>query len=117
MIFAHSSLIQEGESALFYRYNRQLNGYMINGLFIAPNLKAKLAFAKVWKYFVSEIVRADDMYCSVPLENENSMFTNCLKYYNTIQGLRIYKVDNFLKEQYSTYDKHLQSANKRIINL
>ena len=112
MIFAHTSIIQEGESALFYRFNRPLNGYMIAGMFIAPNITAKLNFAKVWKYFVSEIVQADDIYCSVPLGVTNSMFENYLDYYDTIEGLKIYKVDNFLKKQYSDYDKHKESVAK-----
>jgi len=110
MIFAHTSIIQEGESALFYRFNRPLNGYMIAGMFIAPNITAKLNFAKVWKYFVSEIVQADDIYCSVPLGVTNSMFENYLEYHDTIEGLKIYKVDNFLKKQYSNYDKHKERA-------
>ena len=110
MIFAHTSLIQEGESALFYRFNRPLNGYMIAGLFIAPNMEAKLNFAKVWKYFVSEIVQADDIYCSVPLGVNNSLFENYLNYHDTIDGLKIYKVDNYLKTQYSSYDKHIERA-------
>jgi hypothetical protein len=112
MIFAHTSIIQEGEAALFYRFNRPLNGYMIAGMFIAPNMAAKLNFAKVWKYFVSEIVQADDIYCSVPLGVTNSMFENYLKYHDTIEDLKIYKVDNFLKKQYSNYDKHKESVAK-----
>jgi len=110
MIFAHTSIIQEGESALFYRFNRPLNGYMIAGMFIAPNITAKLNFAKVWKYFVSEIVQADDIYCSVPLGVTNSMFENYLEYHDTIEDLKIYKVDNFLKNKYSEYDKHKERA-------
>lgn len=106
MIFAHTSLIQEGESALFYRFDRNLNGYMIAGVFIAPNMTAKLNFAKVWEYFVSSVVQEDDIYCSVPIGIDNSMFTNYVKYYDTINGLKIYKVDNFLKEQYSSYEKY-----------
>ncbi len=116
MIFAHSKLIQEGESALFYRFNRQLNGYMIAGVFIAPNMEAKMNFAKVWKYFVSAVVQADDIYCSVPIGISNSMFTNYLTYYDTIDDLKIYKVDNFLKEQYSSYQKHKQITTKRVTN-
>ena len=108
MIFAHCSIIQEGESALFYRFNRPLNGYMIAGVFVAPNVAAKLNFAKVWKYFVSEIVQADDIYCSVPLGVENAMFRDYLDYHSDINGLKIYKVDNFLKEQYSTFTRHLK---------
>ncbi len=111
MIFAHCSIIQEGESAIFYRFNRPLNGYMIAGVFIAPNLPAKLAFTKVWKYFVSEVVRADDIYCSVPLGIENSMFINYLNYHSDLEGLKIYKVDNLLKDQYSSYAKHVSQAN------
>ena len=110
MIFAHTSLIQEGESALFYRFNRPLNGYMLAGLFIAPNMEAKLNFAKVWKYFVSEIVQADDIYCSIPVGVTSSMFDNYLDYHDTIDGLKIYKVDNFLKSEYSTYDKQRERA-------
>ena len=110
MIFAHTSIIQEGEAAIFYRFNRPLNGYMIAGMFIAPNITAKLNFAKVWKYFVSEIVQADDIYCSVPLGVTNSMFENYLEYHDTIEGLKIYKVDNFLKNKYSEYDKHKERA-------
>ena len=112
MIFAHASMIQEGESALFYRFNRPLNGYMIAGVFIAPNLAAKMNFAKVWKYFVSEIVQADYIYCSIPLGVTSSMFENYLDYHDTINGFKIYKVDNYLKQQYSNYDKHLERAGK-----
>ncbi len=112
MIFAHTSLIQEGEAILFYRYSRLLNGYMIAGVFINDNIEAKLDFAKVWTYFVSEIVQADDIYASIPLGASNSMFTNYTNYYDTIDGLKIYKVDNFLKKQYSNYDKHIEQAGK-----
>jgi len=114
MIFAHSSLIQEGEAALFYRFDKSLNGYMIAGLFIAPNVTAKLNFAKVWTYFVSEIVQADTIYCSVPLGVTSTMFKNYLTYHDTIEGLKIYKVDNFLKKQYSNYDKHLEQAGNNL---
>ena len=110
MIFAHSSIIQEGEAALFYRFNRILNGYMIAGLFIAPNIEAKLDFAKVWEYFVSEVVQGDDMYCSVPLGVTSSLFKNYLNYHDTIDGLKIYKVDYYLKREYSSYNKHIEKA-------
>ena len=110
MIFTHASMIQEGESALFYRFDRSLNGYMISGVFIAPNMTAKLNFVNVWKYFVSEIVQADDIYCSVPLGINNSLFENYLTYYDTIDELKIYKVDNYLKSEYSNYDKQIERA-------
>lgn len=113
MIFSHVSLIQEGESALFYRYDRSLKGYVIAGVFIASSMSAKLDFGKVWTYFVSEVVQADDIYCSVMLGSENSMFTNYLDYYDTINGLKIYKVANFLKEKYSMYDKQQARAKIR----
>jgi len=110
MIFAHSSIIQEGEAALFYRFSRPLNGYMIAAILISDNMEAKMNFAKVWTYFVSEIVQADDIYASLPLESQNPMFNNYLDYHDTIDGLKIYKVDNFLKKQYSNYDKHKERA-------
>jgi len=110
MIFAHSSLIQEGEAVLFYRFNRVLNGYMIAGLFIAPDIVSKMHFAKIWKYFVSEIVQGDDIYCSVPIGLTNPLFKNYLIYHDTLQGLKIYKVDNYLKTQYSSFDTHIERA-------
>jgi len=106
MIFANCNLIQQGEAALFYKFNRALTGYMIAGVLIAPNMKAKMDFAKIWTYFVSEIVRDDDIYCSIVVGiEENSMFSNYIDYHSDIDGLKIYKVDNFLKKQYSSYDK------------
>tara|TARA_R110002020_G_scaffold449267_1_gene662347 strand:+ start:2451 stop:2789 length:339 start_codon:yes stop_codon:yes gene_type:complete len=112
MIFAHVSLIQEGEAALFYKFDRKLNGYMIAGVLISDNMEAKLQFFKVWEYFVSEIVQADDIYASIPIGLTNSMFANYTTYYDTIEGRKIYKVDTYLKKQYSNYDKHLEQAGK-----
>jgi len=40
------------------------------------------------------------------------MFNNYLDYHSTIDGIKIYKVDNFLKKQYSSYDKHKESVAK-----
>ena len=114
MIFAHTSLIQEGESALFYNYNKPLNGYMIAGVIISDNMEAKMAFFKVWKYFVSEVVREDDIYCSIPIEVENSMFTNYVNYHSTIENRKIYKVDGFLKKRHSSYEKHLEQAGNNL---
>jgi hypothetical protein len=110
MIFVHTSLIQEGAAALFYRYSRPIKGYVIAGILVGNSTEAKLDFAKVWTYFVSEIVQADDIYASIAIEESNSMFANYLDYYDTIDGLKIYKVDNFLKKQYSSYEKHLERA-------
>ena len=110
MIFSHVSVIQEGEAALFYRFSRVLNGYMIAAVLVSDNMESKLNFAKVWKYFVSEIVTKNDIYCSIPLGKTNSMFENYCDSYDTIDGLKIYKVDNYLKKQYSSYDKHIERA-------
>ncbi len=103
MIFAHCKIIQEGEAALFYAYNRELKGYMIAGFLIAPKVSAKLEFAKIWKYFVSNIVQNDDIYCSVVAGTENTIFDTYLTYHCDLKELKIYKVDNVLKDQYSSY--------------
>jgi len=113
MIFLHTSLIQEGEAALFYRYSRPIKGYVIAGVLVGESVQAKLDFAKVWTYFVSEIVRKDDIYASIALENFSSMFDKYLDYYDTIDGLKFYKVDNFLKKQYSSYEKQLERAGSK----
>ncbi len=108
MIFAHTSLIQEGEAALFYNFSNKLNGYVIAGILIAPNFKAKMDFVTIWKYFVSEVVRKDDIYCSLVVELDNSILAKYLQYHDTIKGIKIYKVDNYIKNQYSEYAKHVE---------
>ena len=110
MIFTHVSLVQEGEAALFYRFDRKMNGYMIAGLLVGTSPEAKLDFAKIWTYFVSEVVQADDIYCSIQLEGQHTMFDNYVNYHDTINGLKIYKVDNFLKKQYSSYEIQRERA-------
>ncbi len=101
-------MIQDGEAALFYRYSRELKGYFIAGVFIADTIADKIKFAKVWTYFVSKVVTKDDIYCSVMLGSKNSMFEKYLDYHSNVDGCDIYKVDNYLKQQYSSYDKHLE---------
>ena len=86
---------------------------MIAGVIISDTMEAKLEFVKVWKYFVSEIVQKDDIYASIPLGTTNSMFTNYTSYYDTIEGRKLYKVDNYLKKQYSSYEKHLERAGSK----
>lgn len=110
MLFTHVSLVQEGEAVLFYRFDRKLNGYMIAGVIVGTSLEAKLDFAKIWTYFVSEVVQSDDIYCSIPLEGQHSMFNNYLTYHSDSGTLKIYKVDSFLKTKYSNYDKQKERA-------
>jgi hypothetical protein len=110
MITAHCTIIQEGQAAIFYRHTKQLKGYMIAGTLVGPEMVDKMAFAKLWTHFISDIVRSDDIYCSILVGTENSMFTNYLDYYDTIDGLKIYKVDNYLKAQYSNYEKQKERA-------
>ena len=40
------------------------------------------------------------------------MFNNYLTYHSNLKDLKIYKVDSFLKKQYSNYDKHLEQVGK-----
>jgi len=86
---------------------------MIAGLLISPTLKARIDFRAVWKYFVSEIVKTDNIYCSILLDIDNTIFKHYLSYYTTIDGIDIYKIDNYVKKQYSNYIKHIERANKR----
>ena len=104
MLFSHCKLIQEGDAVLFYTHSNVLNGYFVVGLIIAPDLVAKMNFAKIWKYFVSSVVLDDDMYCSLMPEVNNTMFTNYLTYHSTIEGRKMYTIDNYLKSKYSSYE-------------
>ncbi|MEA2037025.1 MAG: hypothetical protein U9O94_05925 [Nanoarchaeota archaeon] len=108
MIFKHCKLIQEDGCILFYRYSRVLKGYEIAGLIIADSNIARISFAKIWKYFVSEIVRGDDIYCSIVEGIHNNLFTKYTIYHDTIDGIKIYKVKDSLKTFTSQYTKHLE---------
>ena len=108
MIFQTVNLIQEGESILFYRYNKQLKGYLIAGLFVSPSLAGKIDFGRLWEYFVSEVVKSQDIYCSIMLGSQNTMFDKWLNYYDTIDGLKIYKLDNAFASKNSQYAKYLE---------
>lgn len=110
MKFYPCTLLQDDKVALVYTYNRELKGYMIAGLYIHDTVAAKLRFAKVWKYFVTEIVRNDDIYCSIPISEEHSMFRGYLEFYDKIEDMDIYKVDNYLKHQYSDYLTHVENT-------
>lgn len=112
MIFQTVSLIQEGNSILFYRYNKQLKGYMIAGVFIGPNLEDQMNFGILWEYFISEIVKAADIYCSVLLGSQNSMFDKWINYYDTIDGLDVYKLDNAYTATHGNYAKYLEVKNR-----
>lgn len=103
MIFTHCKMIQEGEAALFYRFNKDLNGYMIAAVLVEDSMAGKMSFAKIWRYFVSNIVQNDDIYCGQMKGAENEMFTTYLNYHTEINGRKIFKVDNFLKNQYSSF--------------
>lgn len=110
MIFKHCSLIQEKGAILFYRFNRPLNGYVIAGVIIEDTIEAKRSFVEIWKYFLTEIVRDDDMYCSIALGSQNSMFEEYTTFHSEIDGVKMYKIDNFLKEQYSAYVQRLKGS-------
>ena len=113
MLFAQCSVIQEGDSILFYHFNRQLNGYVIAGVIIGNSAAAKLSFAKIWKYFVSEVVTSDDIYCSIMVDPSNTLLSTHVHYHSTVDGRKIYKVDNAIKDQYSTFTTHIQRTGER----
>lgn len=110
MIFKHCSLIQEGEAALFYRFNRPLNGYMIAGVIIAPKISAKIDFIKIWRYFVSEVVRSNDIYASLITDKDDSIFGVHATFHTDMGGRKIYKIDNSYRDLYSTYSQHLKEV-------
>ena len=97
MIFKHCKLIQDNGCILFYRYTRPLNGYEIAGLIIEPTMAGKISFAKIWKYFIKDIVGKDDIYCSILTGAVNDLFKNYTKYHSNINGIDIYKIDNYLQ--------------------
>lgn len=103
LVFQHASVIQFGQAVLFYQYRKDLDGYLVAGVHIAPDVDAKLDFVKIWKYFLDEVVRDKEVYCS--LATDVDMFSGHIHYHSEINGLKIYKIDNFLKAGYSSYIK------------
>ena len=108
MIFKHCSLIQEGEAVLFYTYARSMGGYIITGILVADNMTAKRDFVKIWKHFVSEVVRTDNVYCSLLSGDTATMLKRYLTFHDTVEGIDIYKLDPEFRDRYSSYTTHLK---------
>lgn len=105
MNFYHSSVIQYGEAVLFYRFNSKLGGYFINGVITSGSQESKLDFFKVWKYFLNEVVRDKEVFCAFMSEDNFNFFKDHTEYYDEINGMKVYKVDNVFVKTISSYYK------------
>jgi hypothetical protein len=105
LTFQKSSVIQYGSAILFYRFDKHLNGYFINGVLTSGTKESKLDFYQIWKYFLNEVVRDKDVFCSFVSEQNVDFFKDHTKYYDEINGMKVYKVDNVFIKTISSYYK------------
>lgn len=97
MIVQYCKIIQKPNCALFYKYSKELNGYFIAGILIKDTLEGRLDFVSIWKYFIQDIVLKDDIYCSLFFEEKANILEQTTTYHTTIDGVAIYKVENYLQ--------------------
>lgn len=104
MIIQHCKVIQEGTCLLFYKYDKHLAGYFICGILVEDTPLGKLSFAKLWKYFLEELVRLDDIYCCKFPGISASILESYTEFYKTIEEVDIYKVKNYLQHTPNVYN-------------
>jgi len=101
-------VIQEGDAILFFMNNLQLGGYVIIGAIAGPTQKAKIDGWKVWNYFVNNVVKDKDIYCSLMVAQEDNVFGRLMKFHASVNGTKIYKLDKSVKDKYSRVFTHLK---------
>lgn len=105
LVFQKSSVIQYGESILFYRFDSNLGGYFINGVLTSGSDESKTDFFTIWKYFLNEVVRDKGVFCTFVSQQNVDFFKDHTQYYDEINGMKVYKVDNVFIKTISSYYK------------
>ena len=105
-------LIQEDQAVLIYNHNLEINGIVIVAVFIAANLKDQIAFLKLWRHFLGNVVKGKEIYCCLFKDMyEASPFKRELAPFTQINGIDVYKVRNFMLDKTSVYQPILDGSN------
>ena len=96
--------LQKGQASLIYGYNASLDGSIVIGIFIGKQIRDKFNFADVWRHFVTNIVKEKSIYCVIyDGAVDTHVFKNQMEYHSIIDGLKVYKINNFMLDNPAAY--------------
>ena len=96
--------IQKGQASLIHAYSVDLDGSIVIGIFIGKQIRDKFNFADIWRHFVTKIAKGKSIYCGIyDGAIDTHVFKNQLEYHSIIDGLRGYKVNNFILDNPAAY--------------
>ena len=87
--------LQKGQASLIHSYSVTLNGSLVVGVFVGKQIRDKFDFAAVWRHFVTNIAKEKSIYCVIyDGYLETQVFKNQMEYHSTLDGLKVYKINN-----------------------
>ena len=93
-----------GYSGIEKVYESDLKGSIVIGVFIGKQIRDKFHFAEIWRHFVTEIVKEKNIYCIIyDGAIDTHVFKNHMKYHSTLDGLKVYKINNFIMDNPDAY--------------
>jgi|TARA_R110000744_G_scaffold193129_1_gene312139 hypothetical protein len=96
--------LQKGQASLIHAHSIDLDGSLVIGIFIGKQIRDKFNFADVWRHFVVNIAREKSIYCVIyDGAVDTHAFRNQMEYHSTIDGLKVYKINNFIVDNPAAY--------------
>jgi hypothetical protein len=103
--------LQKGQALLIHAYNTPLNGSLVIGIFIGKQIRDKFNFADVWRHFVTNIAKEKSIYCVIyDGAVDTHAFKNQMEYHSIIDGLQVYKINNFMLDNPAAYPNIITKA-------
>jgi len=104
--------LQKGQATLIHGYSKDLRGSIVIGIFIGKQRRDKFDFADIWRHFVTNIVKEKDMYCIIyDGAVDTHVFKNQMNYHSILDGLEVYKINNFIVDNPAAYPNIITKAN------
>ena len=96
--------LQKGQATLIHGYSVDLDGSIVIGIFIGKQIRDKFNFADIWRHFVTKIAKGKSIYCGIyDGAIDTHVFKNQMEYHSIIDGLRVYKINNFMLDNPAAY--------------
>ncbi len=109
--------LQKGQASLIHSYSVTLNGSLVVGVFVGKQIRDKFDFAAVWRHFVTNIAKEKSIYCVIyDGYLETQVFKNQMKYHSTLNGLKVYKINNFILDNPAAYPNIITKDIRKPIN-
>ena len=109
--------LQKGQATLIHGYSVDLDGSIVIGIFIGKQIRDKFNFADIWRHFVTKIAKGKSIYCVIyDGYLETQVFKNQMEYHSTLDGLKVYKINNFILDNPAAYPNIITKDIRKPIN-